>query len=78
MSLAALFVADAIERGKDFFAVLGRFAQHGFDEVGRSVGETGEIAVTIEVEDVVQQKQRIVHGGFVGGHWSLPASGARR
>ena len=75
---AAFLVADAIKRGEDFLAELGRLAQHRFDHVGRSLAESREIAVTIEMEDVVQQKQRIVHRGFVGRHRSLPASGEHR
>ena len=78
MTLTAFFVADAVERGEHFFAELGRFAQHRFHHVGRSLAETGKIAETLDMEDVVQEEQRIVHGGFVGRHRSLPASGERR
>ncbi len=70
---AAFLVADAVERGEHLFAELGGLAQHRLDHVGRSVGETGQIAVAVEMEDVVQQEQRIVHGCFVGRHRSLPA-----
>ena len=76
MARAAFAVADAIERGEHLFAELGRLAQHGLDHIGRGVGKARQIAVAVEVEDVVQQEQRIVHGGFVGRHQSLPASSA--
>ena len=75
---AAFLVADAIEWGEHFFAELARLAQHGFHQIGRSVAEAGQIAVAVEMQDVVQQKQRIVHGRLVGRHRSLPASSARR
>jgi hypothetical protein len=78
MARAAFLVADAIERGEHLFAELGRLAQHGFHHVGCGIAEAGQIAVAVEMEDVVQQEQRIVHGGLVGRHQSLPASSERR
>ena len=75
---AAFLVADPIERGEHFLAELGRLAQHRLDHIGRSVGKARQIAVAVEMEDVVQQEQRVVHGGLIGRHRSLPASSARR
>ena len=72
---AALAVADAVERGQDLFAEFGCLAQHRFHDIGRGIGKARQIAVTVKMEDVVQQEQGIVHGGPVARHQSLQASG---
>jgi hypothetical protein len=70
---AGFLIADAIERGENFLAELRGFAQHRLHHIGRSVGKTRQIAVAVKVEDVIEQEQGIVHGRFIGRHWSLPA-----
>ena len=71
---AAFLVADLVERGEHLFRELGGLAQHRLDDIGRGIGEAGQVAVAIEMEDVVQQEQRIVYWSLVGRHRFLQAS----
>ena len=78
LARAAFSVADAVERGEDFLAELRSFAQHRLDEIGRGVGKARQIAVTLEVENVIEQEQRVVHGGLIARHDPLPGVAPRR
>ena len=69
---AAFFVTDPVERGEHFLGKLAGFAQHGFDQIGRSLGKSRQVAVAVEMEDVVQQEQRVVNGRLIGRHRSPP------
>jgi hypothetical protein len=71
---AALHVAHAIERQQHFFAKLGGFTQYGFHHIGRRIGKAGKVVVAFDMEDVVQQKEHVFHGGLVGRHGRLRAS----
>src|SRR6185312_7158750 len=69
---AAFAVAGAVERGQNLLAELRRLAQNGFDNIGRGVGKARQITVTVEMEDVVQQEQRVIHWRLVGRHRQSP------
>ena len=81
VALAALHVADAIERLDDLLGEFRAFAEHRFDDVERGLGETGRIGVAGVVENVVQQENGVVHRRFVSRHGAprdiLEARGAR-
>ena len=68
VALAAFLVADAVERGQYLAAELARFRQHGLDQIGRGVGEAGEVVVALEMEDVVQQERHVVDRRLVARH----------
>ncbi len=72
MARAALLVADPVERRERVLAELGRFAQNGLDQVGRGVGEAGQIGMTLDMEDVAQQEHDVVDRGLVDRHGLLP------
>jgi len=76
-TFASFLVANAIEGGEHLLAKLGGFAKDRLNHVGRGIGETGQIAVTIDMEDVVEQKQRIIHWSLVGRHDPLPGKTPR-
>ena len=76
MALAAFDVAAAVERQQHFFAQLGGFAQHCLHHIGGGVGEAGKIVVTFDMEDVIQQKEHVVHRSLIGRHGRLRALGA--
>ena len=69
---AAFLVADPVERGQHLFGELGRFAQHRLHDVGAGVGEARQVAVAVEPEDVVEQKQGIVDWRLIGRHRFSP------
>jgi hypothetical protein len=71
VALAALDVADAIERLEHLLAELGALGQDRLDHVGGRVGEAGKVVVLLELEDVVQQEQRVVDGRLVARHEGL-------
>jgi hypothetical protein len=60
------------EMPTQLLAELAGLAQHRFDDIGRGLGEARQIAEAVEMEDVVQQEQGIVHGGFIDRHFSSP------
>jgi hypothetical protein len=79
VAAAAFLVADTIERGEDVFAEFRRFAEHGFDQIGRGFGETGQIVVAIDMEHVAQQEHDVVNRSFVARHdvvLPTPAAGS--
>ena len=68
-------VADAVERSEHVLGQSGRLAQDRLDHVGRGVGKARQIAVALDVKDVLEQKQRIVDRCFVGRHCLSPQRG---
>ena len=78
MARAAFLVADAVERREHFLAELGRLAQDRLDQIGRGVGKARQVAITVDVEDVIEQKQRVVDGRFIGWHRPSPWPQATR
>src|SRR5262249_48596234 len=73
-ALAALLISDPIERSQDFLAEFCRLTQHRFHYIRRSVGEARKISVVLNMKDVVEQKQRIIHWSLVSRHDRLPAA----
>ena len=73
MTNTALEIADAVERLQDFFAELGGLAQNSFANIGRRIAKSGEIVVTVDLEDVVEQEIDVFQRGFVDRHGVLPA-----
>src|SRR6185312_15420414 len=71
--LAALEIADAVERLQHLFGELGGFAQDRLAHIGRRTREAGQIVVAVDLEDVVEQEVHVFHGGLVDRHGSLPA-----
>ena len=67
-ALAAFLVADAIERRQHLLAELGGLAEDGLDDVGRGVGEAGQIGIAVDVEDVVQQELHVIDRRLVARH----------
>jgi hypothetical protein len=74
MPLAALEIADAVERLQHLFGELGGLADDRLAHIGRGVGEAGQIIVAIDLEHVVEQEGDVFHGGFVDRHGVLPAA----
>ncbi len=68
---AALPVAGTVERLQHLLGELAAFAQHRFDDVDRRLGEARQIAVAVEIENVREQKQRVVDRSFVAGHFDV-------
>ena len=68
LALAAFLVADAIERRQHLLAELGGLAENGLDDVGRCVGEAGQIGIAVDVEDVVQQELHVIDRRLVARH----------
>ena len=77
MAPAAFLVADAVERGEHGLAEFRRFREHGFDDVGRGLGETRKIVVAIDVEHVAQQEHHLIDGSPVDRHDVAPSRRAR-
>ena len=75
---AAFLVADPVEGGEHLFGELAGFAQDRLDHVGAGVGEARQVAVALELEDVVEQEQGVVDGRLIGRHHSSPRRGTRR
>ena len=79
MALAALLVADAIERREHVLAEFRRFGEHRFDQVGRGIGKARQVVVAIDVKHIAQQEHHVVDGRLVGRHGaSLHAAPPRR
>ena len=68
LALAAFLVADAVERRQHLLAELGGLAENGLDDVGRCVGEAGQIGIAVDVEDVVQQELHVIDRRLVARH----------
>src|SRR5262249_17936767 len=68
---APLRVADPVERGEHVLAIPGRFAQDRGDEIGRGVGKAGQVGVALDGNDIAEQKQDVIDGGFVDRHQGL-------
>jgi hypothetical protein len=68
VAVAALLVADAIERREHVLTELCRLREHRFDEVGRGVGETRQVVEAFDMEHVAQEKHHVVDGSLVGRH----------
>ena len=64
---AAFLVAGTVERLQHFLGELAGLAQHRLDDVDGRLGEARQIAVAVEIEDVGEQKQRVVNRRFVRG-----------
>ena len=76
MTLAALEIADAIERLQHFFGQFRGLAQDRLPHIGGGVGKAGKIVVAVDLKDVVEQEMDVFHGGFVDRHGVLPAGAA--
>jgi hypothetical protein len=74
----ALLVAHPIERGEHLFREPRGLAQYRLDHIGRGLGKARQIAVAVDMEDVVDQEQGVVHRCLVGGHRFLQASAGAR
>ena len=67
-ALAAFLVADAVERGQHLLAELGGLAEDRLDDVGRRIGEAGQVGIAVDVEDVVQQELHVFDRRLVARH----------
>ena len=68
MSLAAVDVANAVERLHDLLDEFRPFAQDRLDNIDRCVGKAGRVRVPRVVEHIAQQKNRVVHRRLVSRH----------
>ncbi len=79
MAAAAFLVADAIKRRQHVLAEFRRFAEYGLDEIGRGLGETGQVVVAIDMEHVAQQEHDVVNRSLVARHdVALPRARRKR
>ncbi len=69
---AAFPVADPVERQQHLLGEATAFGQHRRDQVGRRLGEAGEVGVAGEAEHVVHDEQGAVDRRLVDGHEILP------
>src|SRR4051794_7832445 len=60
-ALAASFVAYAVQGLKHFLAKSASLFENSRDEVGRGVGEAGEVRVAADVENAIQYEKRVFH-----------------
>jgi hypothetical protein len=65
---AAFLVTDPIEREQDLAAILSGFPEDRLDNIGRSIGKSWKVAIAIDVEDVIEQKQHVIDGRFIDRH----------
>ena len=49
-------------------AELGGLAEDGLDDIGRRVGEAGQVGIAVDVEDVVQQELHVIDRRLVARH----------
>ena len=68
MTHAAFEIADAVGGLDHFFGELGGLAKDRFEDIGRGVGETGQIAVPLVAQHIVQDEKRVLHRRLVCRH----------
>src|SRR5206468_4421638 len=68
VALAADFVTDLVQWLKHFLAELSCLLEDCGDEVGRGVGEAGEVGITADVENLVEDEARFFHRRVVDRH----------
>src|SRR5262249_24975122 len=76
MALAALGIADAVERRQHLLGELAGLAEHRLDEIGCGVGESRQVVLPLDMQDVVDDKHDVVDGSLIGRHGDLLAAAA--
>ena len=73
-ALAAILIADLIERRQNALAVLRGFTENLRHEIKRRVGEARQIRVTVNLENFAQQKIIFAQRRSVDRHRSPPSA----
>src|SRR5262249_55243611 len=71
IALAALDIADPVQRLQHLLAELRCLAEDRLDHVGRGVGEARQGVVALDVENGLEQEEGVFHRGLVGRHVGL-------
>ena len=75
---AALTIPRQVQRLQHFLGEFAALAQHRLDDVDRRLGEARQVAVTLEVEHVAQEEERVAHRRFVNRHRKDPRAKTHR
>jgi hypothetical protein len=68
---AALFISDLIEGPHDFLGEFRRLAKNLRQHLARDIAEPRKLTKFAEIQNIVQQKNRVVHRGLVNWHRAL-------
>jgi len=77
VSHTTLLIAHLVQRLQHFFCKTRAFIENGFDNVGRRIGEAGQVVVAFVAKDVVKDEKRVFYRGLVAGHWALSDIGPK-
>ena len=72
---AALSISDLIEGLHDFLGEFGRLAENQGQHFARDVSEPRKLTKLIEMQNIAQQKNSVVHRGLVNRHRALQHEG---